>query len=64
LNWMRAVADDLRQDGRAEAADQLVKVVEQATEMVGAPASSAAASVAPTAPQPVQPKPQILVAKR
>ena len=64
LNWMRAVADDLRQDGRTEAADQLVKIVEQAAELAGAPAPSAATSPAPTAPQPAQPKPQILIAKR
>jgi hypothetical protein len=64
LTWMRAVADDLRQDGRTEAADQLVKVVEQAAELAGAPASSVAASAAPAAPQPVQLKPQILIAKR
>ena len=67
LTWMRAVADDLRQDGRTDAADQLVKVVEQAAEMAGAPAPSVAtpaAPAAPTAPQPIQPKPQILIAKR
>ena len=67
LTWMRAVADDLRQDGRTDAADQLVKVVEQAAELAGAPAPSVAVSAtptAPTAPQPVRPKPQILIAKR
>ena len=67
LTWMRAVADDLRQDGRADAADQLAKIVEQAAALAGAPAPSAAVSAAPaapTAPQPAQPKPQILIAKR
>ena len=67
LNWMRAVVDDLRQDGRTDAADRLVKVVEQAAELAGAPSPSAAVPAtptAPTAPQPAQPKPQILIAKR
>jgi hypothetical protein len=64
---MQAVAQDLRQDGRTDAADQLVKILEQAAELTGAPAPSAAVSTAqaaPTAPQPAQPKPQILIAKR
>jgi hypothetical protein len=67
LNWMQAVAQDLRQDGRTDAADQLAKILEQAAELTGAPAPSAAvwaAQAAPAAPQPAQPKPQILIAKR
>jgi hypothetical protein len=67
LNWMHAVADDLRQDGRADAADQLAKIIEQAAELAGAPAPSAsvsAAQAAAPASQPAQPKPQILIAKR
>jgi hypothetical protein len=67
LNWMQAVAQDLRQDGRNDAADQLAKILEQATELTGTPVPSeavSAAQAAPPAPQPAQPKPQILIAKR
>jgi hypothetical protein len=67
LEWMRAVAEDLRQDGRTDAGDQLAKIIEQATELAGAPALSTAAQAAPAAPaapQPQPPKPQILIAKR
>ncbi len=78
LDWMRNVAEDLHQDGRADAADQLTKIIAQAVEIAG---SAAAAPAAPTAPPPpttlaqpaqpapagqppAQPKPQILIAKR
>jgi hypothetical protein len=64
LEWMRAVAEDLRQDGRADAGDQLAKIIEQATALAGAPVPSSAAQAAPVAPQAGQPKPQILIAKR
>ena len=58
VEWMRHLAEDLRKDGRADAADQLLKIIEQAAEVAGATAP------APPTPQPVEPKPQILIAKR
>jgi len=66
LDWMRSVAQGLRQDGRADDADQLTKIIAQAVEIAG---SAATAPVAPTQPAPdsqppAQPKPQILIAKR
>ena len=72
LDWMRSVAEDLRQDGRADEADQLIKIIAQAVEIVGATAAepvAPAASAPPTQPAPAgqppaQPKPQILIAKR
>jgi len=72
MDWMRSVAEDLRQDGRADEADQLIKIIAQAVEIVGATAAepvAPAASAAPTQPvpasqPPAQPKPQILIAKR
>jgi len=66
LEWMRGLAEDLRQDGRADAADLLLKIVEQATQIVGEAAAAPAAS-AESAPPPVAPavaRPQILIAKR
>jgi hypothetical protein len=69
VEWMRHLAEDLREDGRADAADQLLKVIEQAAEVAGATASATAAPPTPATPQPatpppVEPKPQILIAKR
>jgi hypothetical protein len=72
MDWMRSVAQDLRQDGRADEADQLIKIIAQAVEIVGATAAepvAPAASAPPTQPAPAgqppaQPKPQILIAKR
>jgi len=68
LNWMRSVAQDLKQNGRTDAAEHLSKVIEQAQEIAPAPASAAAAATpapAPVAPPPpAEPKPQILIAKR
>ena len=64
--------EDLRQDGRADDADQLTKIIAQAVEIAGATAAepvAPTASAAPTQPvpasqPPAQPKPQILIAKR
>ena len=67
LDWMRGVAEDLKKNGRSDAADQLSKVIEQAKELASAPVSATAAAPvpAPTAPPPPpEPKPQILIAKR
>jgi hypothetical protein len=65
LDWMRGLAEDLREDGRADAADQLLKIVEQATEVAGTAATAPPAPAEPTPPAaPATPKPQILVAKR
>jgi len=65
LGWMQSVADDLRRNGRADAAEHLLKVMEQAKEMVPAAAMAASASApAPVTPPPAEPKPQILIAKR
>jgi hypothetical protein len=65
LDWMRGLAEDLREDGRADAADQLVKIIEQAT---GFAQTTGSAPSAPTEPKPPAtpstPKPQILIAKR
>lgn len=35
IQWMQALAGDLRQDGRAEAADRLLKIIDQAQELSG-----------------------------
>ena len=66
VDWMRSVAAGLREDGRADAADQLDKIIEQAAQMVGTTAAVPSAPTAPTpvAPPPAEPKPQILIAKR
>jgi len=66
VDWMRSVAEGLREDGRADAADQLQKITEQAAQMVGTTAAAPAAPTAPkpVAPPPAEPKPQILIAKR
>jgi len=66
LDWMRNLAGDLREDGRADAAGQLLKIIQQAAEIAeaAAPAPSAAPGPQPAAPPPVEPKPQILIAKR
>jgi hypothetical protein len=66
MDWMRGMAEDLRQDGRAEVADQLTKIIAQAVEIAGAAAagSSAPTQPAPASQPPAQPKPQILIAKR
>ena len=74
IEWMRGVAEDLKQNGRQDAADQLVKVIAQAQELAteAAPAASPAPASGSTivtpssaaAPQPSQQKPKILIAKR
>ena len=76
IEWMRGVAEDLKQNGREDASGQLLQVIAQAQELVteAAPAASPApapasgpAVITPSsaaAPQPSQPKPQILIAKR
>lgn len=66
MDWMRSMAEDLRQDGRAEVADQLTKIIAQAVEIAGAAAAEPTPPTQPaTASQPpAQPKPQILIAKR
>jgi len=65
-DWMRSMAEDLRQDGRAEVADHLTKVIAQAVEIAGAAAASSSVPTqpAPASQPPAQPKPQILIAKR
>jgi hypothetical protein len=68
LDWMRGVAEDLKQNGRVDAGEQLLKVLEQAKEIASSPAPVTAPTVAPApapaAPPPAEPKPQILIAKR
>jgi len=80
VEWMRALSQDLREDSRADAADQLDKIIVQASELMqAAPAQPAAPSSAEPAPAeparkpgiimpgnepPAQSKPQILIAKR
>ena len=65
LDWMQGVAKDLKQNGRADAAEHLLQVLEQAKEMTPASATVAPVSApAPVAPPPAGPKPQILIAKR
>jgi len=66
MDWMRSMAEDLRQDGRAEVADQLTKIIAQAVEIAGTAAAGSAAATqpAPASQPPAQPKPQILIAKR
>ncbi len=66
MDWMRSMAEDLRQDGRTEVADQLIKIIAQAVEIAESAATEPAAPTqpAPAGPPPAQPKPQILIAKR
>jgi CpXC protein len=65
LDWMRGLAEDLREDGRADAADQLLKIIEQATEVAGTTAAAPSTPAEPVPPAaPATPKPQILIAKR
>jgi hypothetical protein len=78
IAWMRGVAADLEQNGRGDAAQQLLKVIEQAQALVGeaAPASAPTPAPAPapasgpaiitpgSAAKPPEQKPQILIAKR
>ena len=35
IQWLQALTGDLRQDGRAEAADRLLKIIDQAKELSG-----------------------------
>jgi hypothetical protein len=66
FEWMRGVAEDLKQNGRADAAEHLAQVIEQAKEIAGtlAPTTVVPAAPTPTTPPPAEPKPQILIAKR
>ena len=67
LDWMRGVAEDLKQNGRADTAEHLLKVIAQAQDMVSAPfpaTATTAPAPAPAAQPPAAPKPQILIAKR
>jgi hypothetical protein len=64
IAWMQGVAEDLKQNGRADAAEQLGKVIEQARELVPSPVAGVTASAPAAPPPPAEPKPQILIAKR
>ncbi|HET7375382.1 MAG TPA: hypothetical protein VFK30_01665, partial [Anaerolineae bacterium] len=43
IEWMQQLAGDLRQDGRTEAADRLLKIIDQAIELAGIKIQTAAA---------------------
>ena len=43
IEWMQQLAGDLRQDGRTEAADRLLKIIDQAKELAGIKIQTAAA---------------------
>jgi hypothetical protein len=43
IDWMQNLSGDLRQDGRAEAADRLLKIIDQAKELGGIKIQTAAA---------------------
>ncbi len=43
IQWLQALAGDLRQDGRADAADRLLKIIDQAKELSGSNISTALA---------------------
>jgi hypothetical protein len=43
IDWMQNLAGDLREDGRAEAADRLLKIIDQAKELGGVKIQTATA---------------------